>query len=160
MNDNYINPEALSNYIWHRGGFKPCREGWNFNDKSFGCYYISDNALTWSAANEVCRNMSSCLTDIITIEDLNWIGNYGNVSFLGAWVGGRQHGHVYQWECQQYNYQKQINPYSALWANGEPKPDKTTQCVQIWKISTGFWLDDHGCYLSKRFVCKSLPLIR
>lgn len=157
MNDNSTNSEALRKNIWYRGGFKPCREGWIFQDKSFGCYYISNTTLTWIDANKFCKKMSSCLTNILSLEDINWIGHLTNNH---TWVGGNQNGYVYQWECQQYNYQKQINPYSTLWASGEPKPGNKKQCVQIWKLQTGFGLDDHDCNLSKRFVCKSVPLIK
>ncbi|CAC5379433.1 unnamed protein product [Mytilus coruscus] len=90
--------------------------------------------------------MSSCLTNILSHEDINWIGHLTNNH---TWVGGNQNGYVYQWECQQYNYQKQISPYSALWASGEPRPDDKAQCVQIWKLETGFGLDDHDyCEIS------------
>ncbi|CAG2201454.1 unnamed protein product [Mytilus edulis] len=157
LNENSTNSKALSKYTWYRAGFKPCHEGWVFKDKSFGCYYISDIKLAWTDANKFCRNMSSCLTNILSHEDLNWIGSLTNDH---TWVGGNRNGYVYQWECQQYNYQKQISPYSALWAKGEPRLDEKTQCVQIWKLKTGFGLDDHYCNLSKRFVCKSVPIIR
>ncbi|CAC5411462.1 unnamed protein product [Mytilus coruscus] len=145
--------EASPNYTWYRAGYKPCREGWNFNDKSFGCYYISNTPLTWTDANEFCRNMSSCLTNILSREDMNWIENIENDSaWLGGWVGGSQNGQVYQRDCQQYKYLKQIISNSPLWANGETKPGNTTQCVQIYKLQTGFWLDDHPCSYLKRFV--------
>ncbi|CAG2201452.1 unnamed protein product [Mytilus edulis] len=138
-------------------GFKPCHEGWVFKDKSFGCYYISNITLAWTDANEFCRNMSSCLTNILSSEDMNWLGNPTNEDM---WVGGNQNGNVYQWECQQYNYQKQISSNSSLWARDEPRPDNTTRCVQIWKLEKGFGLDDHYCDISKRFLCKAVPIIR
>ncbi|VDI65386.1 Hypothetical predicted protein, partial [Mytilus galloprovincialis] len=92
----------------------------------------SNKSLTWTGANEFCRNMSSCLTNILSLEDMNWLGNLTNDNM---WVGGNKNGHVYQWECQQYNFQKQIRPGSNICAKGEPKPVNTRQRVKILDAS-------------------------
>lgn len=88
--------KCLSTYLYD-GIFKfdvnPCPTGWIFNVTSVGCYYVSSTAKSWDASMKECASKSSCLANILSVDESAWIGT---LTKSDTWVGGRRQGNSYE----------------------------------------------------------------
>ncbi|XP_063398010.1 neurogenic locus Notch protein-like [Mytilus trossulus] len=133
----------------------PCLKDWIFNIATFSCYWIDIRKARWSSANKICQSKGASLAFIQSLEEIKWLEQFINEN---VWVGGRAANKQYQWQSSEYNYA--IHNQSNLWTQNEPGSFNRNYCVQLWKRTESFLLDDTTCSQENRFICKTTNLQR
>jgi len=115
------------------------------------CYYLSNNKLKWSEAEESCELGNGHLTSVLNGLESSFltdkIADVDCANFDNYWSGGNNlvDGVTWQWsDGRPFNYTK--------WKPGFPIPGNTFQCISTDR-SNGYFANEN-CNQPKRFVCK------
>ncbi|KAJ8307680.1 hypothetical protein KUTeg_014761 [Tegillarca granosa] len=104
-----------------------------------------------STENTSCHKKGSRLTDVKTMDELNFLASYAKAKKDGIWLDGNDIKQEGKW-IWSYNNEP-IN--LAFWGPGEPNGKRSENCLMILKYGADIWKwNDAPCKNSYYYACQ------
>ncbi|KAK2815540.1 hypothetical protein Q5P01_026007 [Channa striata] len=126
--------------------FTFCLDGWlSFRGN---CYFLYNNADTWSNAESFCAEFEASLASVHSIWEYNFLQQIVKTGgHTLAWIGGYYFQNNWRWEDgSQFNYHK--------WQT--QSPPHNYQCIQLNSQDSRGW-SNQICDVHLPFVCQKTP---
>ncbi|KAF7020994.1 hypothetical protein CFC21_034019 [Triticum aestivum] len=67
-----------------------CPDGWQISPDRLKCFMHISSSLSWDGSEALCRNFSSHLAALSSVQELNFARSLCGAASSGCWVGGRR----------------------------------------------------------------------